>query len=183
MMLGSCPREKEVKELVERGQWPVAAATAPEVRAHVSGCRSCRELILVTEAFQNARAATIAAARPGSPGLLWWRAQLRRRNAAVERIGRPIMGAQIFALAVNLIFAIGFAVWQARHGVAWLTWLEQRSLTATVHFDSQWLSSLSALNSPGSGANSLLSPIVLISAAATLVLVGGVVVYLASEKQ
>jgi hypothetical protein len=182
-MLRSCPREKEVKELVERGQWPVAAATAPELRAHVSGCRSCSELILVTEAFQKARADSIAAARPGSPGLLWWRAQLRRRNAAVERIGRPIMGAQIFALAVNLFFAIGFAVWQARHGVAWLTWLEQRSQTATLYFDSQWLSSLWAASPSGFGLNSVLTPMVMIPTAAILALLGGVVVFLASEKQ
>ena len=182
MMLRSCPREKEVKELVERGQWPVAAATEPELRAHVSGCRSCSELILVTEAFQKARAATIAAATPGSPGLLWWRAQLRRRNAAVERIGRPIMGAQIFALAVNLVLAIGVTVWQAHHGLSWLTWLEQLPQTATLQFDSQWLSSLWASNSSGTGLDSLLSPIMLIPAAATLALVAGVVVYLTSEK-
>ncbi|HEX4757068.1 MAG TPA: hypothetical protein VH308_03765 [Terracidiphilus sp.] len=182
MMLRSCPREKEVKELVERGQWPVAAATAPELRAHVSGCRSCGELIIVTEAFQKARAASIAAARPGSPGLLWWRAQLRRRNAAVERIGRPIIGAQIFALAVNLVLAVGVIVWQANHGLSWLAWIKQLPQTAMLHFDSQWLSSLWASNSPGNGLDSLLSPIMLIPAAATLALVAGVVVYLTSEK-
>ena len=43
-MLRACPREKEVKELVERGRWPVAEATAPELHAHISQCRSCREL-------------------------------------------------------------------------------------------------------------------------------------------
>jgi hypothetical protein len=37
MMLLTCPREKEVKELVERGQWPQACA--PELREHVDGCR------------------------------------------------------------------------------------------------------------------------------------------------
>ncbi len=53
MMLRSCPREAEVKALVERGQWPQACA--PELRAHVDSCRSCSELVLVTAAFQRAR--------------------------------------------------------------------------------------------------------------------------------
>jgi hypothetical protein len=176
MILRTCPREKEVKELVERGQWPQACL--PELRAHVAGCRSCSDMVLVTAAFKQARGEAAAAARPGSPGVLWWRAQLRQRNAAVERIGRPILGAQIFALAVNLLLAIGFVVWQARHGFAWLTWLQQLPQAATLHLDSLWPSALS-----DSGLSSVLTPMVLIPAAATLVLLGGVVVYLASEKQ
>jgi hypothetical protein len=176
MRLNACPRDKEVKELLERGQWP--SACAPELRVHVEGCHSCGEVVLVTTAFQKARAEAAGAAKLGSPGVLWWRAQLRRRNAAVERIGRPILGAQIFALAVNLMLAIVFVVWQARHGFAWLTRLEQLPQTAAMHLDSLWPSMV-----PGSGWSSLLNPMVVIPAAATLALLGGVVVYLASEKQ
>ena len=36
-MLSACPRETEVKELVELGQWPQACAA--ELRAHVDSCR------------------------------------------------------------------------------------------------------------------------------------------------
>ncbi len=175
MRLRACPREKELKELVERGQWPQACA--PELRAHVGHCRSCGDLVLVAMAFQRARSEAASAAKLGSPGVLWWRAQLRQRNAAVERIGRPILGAQIFALAVNAMLAVVFVAWQARHGLAWLTRLQQLPQTAALHLDSQWLDSLwpSALTGWG--------PLVLIPAAATLALLGGVVVYLASEKQ
>lgn len=176
MMLRACPREKEVKELVERGQWPVAAATAPELRAHVDGCRSCGDLVLVAMAFQNARAEAAGEAKVGSAGALWWRAQLRRRNAAVERLGRPILGAQIFALAVNLLLVVGLVVWQARHG---LTWFAQLPLTASFHLDSGWLDSGWFDSLLSSGWSSL----VLIFAAATLALLSGVVVYLAAEKQ
>jgi len=188
MILRTCPREKEVKELLERGQWTAAAATAPELRAHVGGCRSCGDLVLVTPAFQQARAEAAGEARIGSPGVLWWRAQLRRRNAAVERIARPIMGAQIFALAVNLVLAVAFVGWQARHGLAWLTRLEMLPQTAALHLDalhldSVWTSSLWPSTFFGSGLGSLLTPMVMIPAAATLALLGGVVVYLASEKQ
>ena len=177
MMMRSCPREAEVKALVERGQWPQACAS--ELRTHVDSCRSCGELVLVTAAFQRARNHAVGAARLGSPGLLWWRAQLRRRNAAVERISRPILSAQIFALAVNLVVAAAVAVWQARHGVAWLTWLEQLPHNVSL----QWLTSLVPEGLFSSGAGLLMSPLVLIFAASTLLLVGGVVAYFASEKQ
>jgi hypothetical protein len=176
VILRTCPREKEVKELVERGQWPQVCAT--ELRAHVGGCRSCGDLVLVTAAFQEARTEAAGEARIGSPGVLWWRAQLRRRNAAVERIGRPILGAQIFALAVNVALAVGFVVRQARHGFAWLAWLKHLPQTAAAYLGSLWPTGLF-----GSGFGSLLTPMVMISAAATLALLGGAVVYLASEKQ
>jgi hypothetical protein len=176
MMLRSCPREAEVKALVERGQWPQACA--PELRAHVSNCRQCSELSLVSVAFQRARNQAMGAAKLGSPGLLWWRAQLRRRNAAVERISRPILSAQIFALVVNLVVASAVAVWQAKHGLAWLTWLEQ--LPRNV--DSHWFSSLMPTDIFNSGTGSVLGPTVLIAVSA-VALVGGVVVYFASEKQ
>jgi len=176
MRLSACPRDKEVKELLELGQWPQACE--PELRVHVDFCRSCGELVLVTTAFQKARAQAASAAKLGSPGVLWWRAQLRRRNAAVERIGQPILGAQIFALAVNLILAVVFVVWQARHGLAWLTMLEELPQSAAMHLDSLWPSMV-----PGTGWSALLNPMVMIPAAATLALLGGVVVYLVSEKQ
>jgi hypothetical protein len=177
MRLRSCPREAEVKTLVERGQWPQACA--PELRAHVENCRSCSELAQVTAAFQRARNQAMGTAKLTSPGMLWWRAQLRRRNAAVERISRPILGAQIFALAVNLAVAVAVAVWQARHGLAWLTWLQQLPRS----FGTQWLSSLVPSGLFDSGAASWLSPLALIAAASALALVGGVVAYIASEKQ
>ncbi len=119
MMFQNCPNEKEVRELIESGQWPLAAA--PELRAHVSECRACGDLAFVAEAFKQARAETLAAARLASPGVLLWRAQLRRRNAAVERLTRPLLGAQIFALAVTLLAGVGFAGFEARHGVAWFS--------------------------------------------------------------
>lgn len=177
MLMRSCSREAEVKALVERGQWPQACA--PDLRDHVSACRSCSELALVTAAFQRARNQAVGAAKIGSPGLLWWRAQLRRRNAAVERISKPILSAQIFALAVNLVVAAAVAVWQARQGVAWLTWLQELPHS----FGSQWFSSLLPSGLFGSGDSLLMNPPVLVSVMSAVALVGCVVVYFASEKQ
>ena len=172
MILSSCSHEKEVAELLRRGQWP--AACPPDLRAHLSACRSCGDLALVTETFQRARSEAAGAARVSTPGALWWRAQLRSRNAAVERIGKPILGAHIFALAINLFIVVAFLAYQARHGLSWLSWLEQLPQAYSLHLDNL---SQSALLNPG------WSLMVLVPALATLALLGGVVVYLVSERQ
>jgi hypothetical protein len=171
MITRACAHENEVAELLRRGQWP--ASCSPELHAHVSGCRSCGDLVLVTENFQRARAEATSTARINTPGALWWRAQLRRRNAAVERINKPILGAQIFALVINLFIVVAFLAYQARHGLGWLSWLEQLPEAYKLHIDQ--LGQFALLN-PG------WSLMVLIPAVATLALLGGVVVYLASEK-
>jgi len=164
-MLRACPREKEVNELVVRGQWPQAASA--DVHEHVRRCRACADLVLVAMALQSAHAEALVAVRPASAGALWWRAQIRRRRAAVERIERPLVGAQIFALAVSLLAALGFVGFEARHGVAWLDWLEglpQAATTQMVDFSSSgwmWL---------------------LLAAGAMLALVAGLLVYLTVDK-
>jgi len=177
MNLRTCPREPEIKTLIERGQWPQAGP--PELHTHVSACKSCREFVLVIAAFQRARSQAVATAKLGSSGLLWWRAQLRRRNAAVERISRPILSAQIFALAFNIVIAVVVAIWQARHGLSWLTWLEQ----LPHNFASQWFSTLIPSGLFENGAGEFPGPLMLGAVASAVALVGGLVVYFASEKQ
>ena len=167
----TCPRESEIKQLLERGQWPVAGTL--ELKTHVAGCRSCRELVLVAQAFRQGRVNSMAAARPVSSGVIWWRAQLRRRNSAVQRISRPLLGAQIFAFVITLAMAIGFVAWQAGQDADWVTWLKQLPESASQ------IGSLWSADPSSSGLVLLL----LVSAVAVLALVGGVVVYLASEKQ
>jgi hypothetical protein len=177
MKLTSCPYEKEVRELIARGQWQDACPT--ELRAHVIGCRSCGDLVLVSEAFHQARVESVAAARPVAPAVLLWRAQLRRRNAAVKRIGRPLLGAQIFAFAVALGAAVGFAGFEARNGVAWLTWsywhgwFVQLPQAAAAQWDSLSFASLA-----GSAGNWM----VLVPALTMVVVLGGVAVYFATDK-
>jgi hypothetical protein len=144
------------------------------LRAHVGVCRSCGDLTLVAEAFKKARVEASGAAPLVSPGALWWRAQLRRRNAAIECIGRPLLGAQLFALCVTLAMTAGLAVWQAKQGLNWFAWLEQIPQTATLHMESLRTFAL---------FNTNWGSLVLIPALATLVLLGGAVLYLATEKQ
>jgi hypothetical protein len=175
MTLRTCPHEKDVTELLARGHYPQACP--PELHAHLEGCRSCADLVLVTRAFQTARAQTAAAANLPAPGLLWWRAQLRRRNEAVERIGKPILGAQIFALAVSVLFAIAFLATQATHGLRWTAWFDGVSWPAqapALHLDTMI---------PASLFSSSLGLLVAIPVCATLLLLAGVAIYLASERK
>jgi hypothetical protein len=172
----SCPNEKEVRELIARGQWP--AACPEELRAHVATCRSCSDLVLVSESFKRARAVSLAAVQPVPPAILMWRAQLRRRNAAVERISRPLLGAQIFAFLIALLAGIGFVGLDVHDGGTWLSWsFWQDKLTQLPQSTaSQWASS-------GLAGNSGWNWMLLVPALATLLLLGGLAVYLATDKQ
>lgn len=169
MKFGGCVREQEVTALLERGQWP--AASSEELRAHVGVCRPCRELIAVRQALGAERLQAVSEARLEAPGVLWWRAQLRRRNAAMERITRPFLGAQIFALAVCVAGLAAYVYAQARRGFEWLAWLGD--LPRTLH--------LAALLPQTQAKSSweIWLPIV----AAMFAVLGGVVVYLVSDQR
>jgi len=166
----TCAREREVTELLARGHWP--GTSSDELRAHVDGCRACRELILVQQAFAGERMKAAGEARLEAPGVLWWRAQLRRRNAAIVRIGRPLLGAQIFALAVCLVAAAVYVFSQARRGFDWLGWMAE--IPRALH--------LAALM-PESLGKSPWEMWLALSVAAMVALMGGVIVYVASEKR
>ena len=171
MKLARCGSESELKQLLERGAWPNAASSG--LRSHVAGCGVCSERVLLTEKFRAARAASVTAAPRIAPGVLWWRAQLRRRNAAVERMERPILGAQIFALGITALLVVGFAISQARSSWQWLAELPQ---ARAFHLETL----LPAVAADGKVSSGLLY---LLPGMGMIVLLGGVVVYLASEKQ
>ncbi len=173
MKLVTCPHEKELRQSIANGQWPDACA--PELRAHVNTCRTCGDLALVSQVFRQARVQSLAASPTVSPALLLWRAQLRRRNAALERIGRPLLGAQIFAFAAALIAVAGLAGFEARRGAAWFTW----SFWHDWFVSAAHANSLNSTAIAGAGGNWFL----LASACAALALLGGAAVYLATDKQ
>ena len=180
MRLRSCRVEAEVKPLLELGHWPHSCAD--ELRVHVATCRACGDLVLLTQAFRGARAESAAAASPPPASVLWWRAQLRRRNAAVQRIQRPLLGAQVFAFAVALVLLAGVLVYEAIHqesqGMPWMAamagWFGSLKQSPPFHLDALW---------PFASGQSNASIMYLVPGAAMLLLLGGVVVYLATEKQ
>src|SRR5271167_4467716 len=125
MNFRTCSFERELAQALKDGHWPRGCST--ELRDHVKACASCGELVLLTRTFQRARNESMREAVPGSPGagspsLLWWRAQLRRRNAATERVSRPITIAETFALVVYVFVGVVLVASQYRHGLKWSSW-------------------------------------------------------------
>jgi len=107
--LFSCPSEKELQATLRQGRWPHACD--PDLRAHVDSCPDCRELVLVTQTLQRAKSNGEQLARLQSPGLLWWRAQLRRRNEAIQSVTEPLALAGKAGL-LGLLGAFCVLVWQ-----------------------------------------------------------------------
>ena len=164
-MIEPCSYGKEIAEALESGRWPHVCGT--DLRAHAETCRSCSDLILVTHTFQRARRATPQAARFDSPSLLWWRAQLRQRNAAVERVAKPIRFAYAFALLLNVIVFAGFVAWQFWSGVRWAAIWSGVLRAQTLRLEAPWsfasikLEWILMLLIPGIGVTSLVSFVVL----------------------
>jgi len=125
--------------------------------------------VLVTETMQAARRQSAELPRLEPAGAIWWRAQLRRRNAAIEKVAKPILGAQLFALAMALVVAVGVAIWQADN---WRAWIEE--LPRALHLDALI---------PASMGNSSETLWIVVPVLAMIALLSGVVVYLTSEKQ
>jgi hypothetical protein len=174
MTFRTCSFEKELTQALKDGHWPQGCG--PELRAHVDGCSNCGDLVLVTETFQRARSESERATPGGgSPSLLWWRAQLRRRNAAAERVSRPITIAQTFAWFVTVLVGVIFVASQYRHGLRWVSWWPELVPSRAFHL------LMSSVISSGSGLASW-NPLLLISGFAVLAMLSGLVVYLASEK-
>ncbi len=168
-LLGSpfgCAREKEVAELVERGQW--AHACSQDLRDHVENCRVCGELVLVKRALQREKTEAMTQPVLLSANALWWRAQLRKRNEALEKIARPILGAEIFALATLALVAVCGLGLELRQGIDWRAWV------ASIHLDALRPTSLANFE----GSLWFVVPLL-----AALAVVSGLVVYFVLEKQ
>jgi hypothetical protein len=170
MSFGICNRERELAEALRAGFWPEACTE--DLRAHVAGCKSCSHQVVLSAAFLSERAAASTQPRLESAGAIWWRAQLRRRNAAIERISRPIMGAQVFAVAVALIGTVVFLVSQAKQSVGLFAWIADTP--RALH--------LQALL-PASMQNATGAALMLAGLLGAIALIGGFAVYASSDKR
>lgn len=152
-----CLQQERVTAAVQAGQWPDACD--PELRAHVEGCQTCKDVVLVVRALRQSRNAAIQAPHLPSPGLLWWRAQIRRRNVAIERVTRTVAVAEAVAVLLVVVAAIALIEWQHQHLAGWLS--------------SVW----------GPLANVVQVPGLLMLGVSTLVIFGGVAMYLFKAKE
>jgi len=157
-----CSHHEEVRTLLMQGHWPDACAA--DLREHVEACRECSEMVLVTTAMRKAREVSAGRARLEPAGLIWWRAQLRKRRAAMETVRRPIWGAQIFAIAMTLSVALGVVVFEARQGDGWRGWI-------------------AAIGSSLISVKASLSLLPLAVGVAMLLFLGAVVVWLTVERE
>ena len=160
-MMG-CSRTVEVQELLRVGHWPQAAGA--ELAAHVRGCRRCSEMVLVTQAFGAAKASSMNEARVEPPALVWWRAQLRRKHEAVQRVERP-MRAQMLVVLTVVCVGLGLAFRLSGGVTAWRAWMSAGAETVVK-----------------AGIGSL-GPGLLIAGAGALAMMAGLAVYLSVERK
>jgi predicted anti-sigma-YlaC factor YlaD len=163
--LYSCSYEHELTAALQKARWPEACT--PELRTHVETCPHCKELLLVARAFQRARREALPQARLVSPSLIWWRAQLRQRNEAMERAAKPIAVVETLALVGTLLAVVALAVGMRADFTAWL-------------YDSGGLTLLKGLW-PAESGTSLAT--VLLAGTATLGLLGALAAYLVVRNE
>lgn len=165
-----CPREREVTTAVFSGRWPLACE--PALLLHIDKCDRCAAVILIAEALRRDRAETIQAAPLASPGLLWWRAQILRRQRAMEEIAKPITFAGSLALYVASIIAIVLLIGQRSRFADWLELFADSFPSGT-----SWAQVASMPAGEGFGA------MLLMLSAATLGLIGCFALYLAIRRE
>ncbi len=168
MRIRPCPREAELTLALKSGHWP--EASDPSLRRHVENCSSCAHLVLVSSAFKEARTNVIQDAPLQPPGLLWWRAQLMRRDEALHTLEQPVSLVGKLALVSSVVVLLGCVALQWPLCKQWLRWLGEIPRSESFH--------LAALLPSSTGWSQLL----LITGLAALALIGGFAVYLASEK-
>lgn len=152
-----CSQHDAVAAALRAGQWPDGCG--PALRSHVETCDSCSDLVLVAQTLQQAHVSATQEARIAAPGILWWRAQLRRRNAAIQSMTRPVAVAEKIAVLVLVLAVVALAVWQYTPLMAWISEV--------------WSPLSSIIQVPGA----------LVVGLGTLLLFGGFAVYLFTAKE
>lgn len=170
MRFGPCSRENEVLDLLKSGRWPDACD--PDLRDHVKSCSSCSETVLVKSALQDAVVRSRAVAPLDSPSLIWSRAQLRRRYATMERVSKPVAGANRFALIILLAALAGIA-WRAQPAGGWIASITGLSQLPIFHPAVLW---------PAASTLQDWNLTLVIPCVGAIALLSGIVIYLAAEK-
>ncbi len=99
----SCPCERDVLDLVAIGQWPSRADAT--LRAHAAECAICKEVAAVATVVRE-WADDPQPVKVPDAAVVWYRAQVRAREEAARRASRPVLAAQLVALATVILAVI-----------------------------------------------------------------------------
>ena len=107
-----------------------------DVAAHLRSCDSCRDLHTIASAIHDDNAVALAEAHVPSAGQVWWRAELRARQAATALAARPITVATGVAAAaiIGLLASLtGVLAWWLQDWLAAVgTWDSPTGLRLAV---------------------------------------------------
>lgn len=125
-----CPREQDVINAIVTGRWPDRCDES--LCVHAAECAVCKELVEVTSVMRLDRDGLHEEMSLPSAGQVWWRAAIRARLEASERVARPmswIFGVAM-ACAAGLAIAAVRLLWSPMQGTfgtpspdAWAAWL------------------------------------------------------------
>jgi hypothetical protein len=114
-----CVQQQKVAVAIQAGQWPDGCD--PALRAHAESCPVCSDVALLGQAFRQSRSSALQQPQLPSPGILWWRAQLRRKNADLERVMRPVAVAEKIAVLFVTLAVVALVRWQHQEMVVWVS--------------------------------------------------------------
>lgn len=97
-----CLSESRIAAAVRSGAW------TPELLRHVAECEHCAGVAAVTAVLCASAAEPVEVP---APGLVWWKAQIRRRLEARERMSRPLQFFDRITGAAGIAAAIWGLLW------------------------------------------------------------------------
>jgi hypothetical protein len=96
-----CERESDVVEALRRGFF------SDELRGHVRSCSICAETQPVAKMLLQTASILRGEHAPSAAGLVWRRAQARKREIALKRATRPL----IFMRCLSVAYVVVSAAW------------------------------------------------------------------------
>ena len=106
-MRTDCAREQDLLDALASERWP--DRSGEDLRAHVSSCAVCSDVLAVALPLLREHEAAGAEVQVPTSAVVWWRAQARARQEAARAAARPIAVAQglAFACVAGLAAAFG----------------------------------------------------------------------------
>jgi hypothetical protein len=172
MNLPFCSQEEKIAKLAKTRRWPQDAD--PELATHAEKCSRCHEALFAVQMLQQLRASDVKRAHVGAPSTLWWRAQVRQQNGAVEQMVKPLVWAEILAFISMLCIAAGIVFQQ-------LTPIRHWCNSLKVAGENQFF--YSAINWFLINNENRMTSLVMLAGLTAIVCVGGLTLFLSDRSQ